>query len=329
LIYEIVVLYTERTNLNHRNLPDMIELKNIVKKYGDLVAVDNISLKINKGEIVGLLGPNGAGKSTTMKILTGFLYPNSGNVIIDGVNMKEDSILAKSKIGYMPENNPLYKEMLVADLIEYALDIHNFDQSRYEERINYVVKATGIQNVFYRPVAELSKGYRQRVGLAQTLVHDPEILILDEPTEGLDPNQRREIRELIKKLGKDRTVIISTHVMQEVEAMCNRIIIINKGEIIKDGSKDEILSGAAGGNAVNLRIKGRKSKIKKSDFSSLNLENISIVEDDEGIAQVHLVSKDAKIFENISEMLKRNDWIVYHIEKQQEGLEQIFSELTQ
>ena len=195
----------------------MIELKNVTKEFDGKIAVDNISLKINKGEILGFLGPNGAGKTTTMRVITGFLVPDKGEVLIEGENMYNNPVKYKSLIGYMPENNPLYKDMLVKDSLNFIMDLHKIEKSKRKEKLDEVVKSTGIQSVYYKPISELSKGYKQRVGIAQVLIQDPEILILDEPTEGLDPNQRVEIRDLIKRMGKERTVIISTHVMQEVE----------------------------------------------------------------------------------------------------------------
>lgn len=223
----------------------MIKLSKITKKYGKINAVDNLSLEIKNSEIVALLGPNGAGKSTTMKLISGYLMPDLGKVEIDGLDLKDNLIESQRKIGYMPENNPLYKEMLVRDAIQFSMELHGVKKSLWKERIDYVVKSTGIQNVYYRPISQLSKGYKQRVGLAQVLVHDPKILILDEPTEGLDPNQRLEIRNLIKSLGKERTVLISTHVMQEVEAMCTRVVIINRGKVVYDESIEKTTQALA------------------------------------------------------------------------------------
>jgi len=304
----------------------MIELKNISRSYDYTLAVDDLSLKISKGEIVGFLGPNGAGKSTTMKIISGFIFPDEGSVLIDGKDIKENLVDIKAKIGYMPENNPLYKEMLVKEAIQYALDLHQIPKERRKERIDYVVKATGIENVYYRPISELSKGYKQRVGLAQVLAHDPEILILDEPTEGLDPNQRAEVRDLIKKFGKDRTVIISTHVMQEVEAMCNRIVIINKGKVIADGNKDEILKAKGGNTVLDLKIK-TGSKVVKKDFTDIKVDEVTIEKID-GMYEIQLVSNSGKLFENLTQLIKSRDWVIYELRERSENLEDVFRELT-
>lgn len=308
----------------------MIELQNIVKRYGSLTAVDDLSLKINTGDILGLLGPNGAGKSTTMKIISGFLIPDSGEVLIEGINIKDDLVSAKRAIGYMPENNPLYKDLLVEDAINMALDLHGVPAEIRNERIDYVVKSTGLEKVFYKPISELSKGYRQRVGLAQVLVHDPKILILDEPTEGLDPNQRAEIRNLIKQLGKDRTVIISTHVMQEVEAMCNRVVIINHGKTVHDAPKDKLLKGKEG-DLIRIKIKTKeKEKIGADSFKKIGASDVKTVSKARGIFEFEITTKNsAKFFDSFSDLLRHNTWTVLELATVQSSLEDLFRDLTQ
>ncbi|CAM1371311.1 Gliding motility protein GldA [Tenacibaculum litoreum] len=205
-----------------------IELTSIVKTYGTQKAVNNISFSAKKGEIVGFLGPNGAGKSTTMKILTGFIKPSEGTVLVSGIDVISNPIEAQKKIGYLPEHNPLYLDMYVREYLQFQASLHNIESSK----VNETIEKVGLTIEAHKKINQLSKGYRQRVGLAAAILHDPEVLILDEPTTGLDPNQLVEIRQLIKELGKDKTVLLSTHIMQEVEAMCERVIIINKGEIV-------------------------------------------------------------------------------------------------
>lgn len=205
-----------------------IELTSIVKTYGTQKAVNNISFSAKKGEIVGFLGPNGAGKSTTMKILTGFIKPSEGTVLVSGTDVISNPIEAQKKIGYLPEHNPLYLDMYVREYLQFQASLHNVENSK----VNETIEKVGLTIEAHKKINQLSKGYRQRVGLAAAILHDPEVLILDEPTTGLDPNQLVEIRQLIKELGKDKTVLLSTHIMQEVEAMCDRVIIINKGEIV-------------------------------------------------------------------------------------------------
>lgn len=207
-----------------------IEVKNITKLYGEQKALDSISFSISKGEIVGFLGPNGAGKSTLMKILTTYLFADEGEASVNGFDVLTQSKQVQQSVGYLPEHNPLYLDLYVREYLEFNADLHKVSKSKIEE----VIQLTGLTPESHKKIGELSKGYRQRVGLATALLHNPEVLILDEPTTGLDPNQLVEIRELIKNIGKDKTVFLSTHIMQEVEAICDRIIIINKGKIVED-----------------------------------------------------------------------------------------------
>ncbi len=214
-----------------------IQVENITKKYGEQEALKSINLSLNKGEIVGLLGPNGAGKSTLMKILTTYITPTSGQAVVNGYNINENTLDVRRSIGYLPEHNPLYLEMYVREYLFYNADIYKVDRKKVEN----VITQTGLTSHANKKIGELSKGYRQRVGLATALLHNPEVLILDEPTTGLDPNQLIEIRELIKEAGKEKTVLLSTHIMQEVEAMCDRVIILHKGTIVLDKRIDELI----------------------------------------------------------------------------------------
>lgn len=213
-----------------------IQLVNVTKSYSKLTAVNKINLTVDQKEVVAILGPNGAGKSTLMKLISGFLAPNEGEIKIFEQDLNSNMLKLQKKIGYMPENNPLYSHMSVYESIFSSASLQGLRRSEIKEKMHFAISATGLKEVIHKPIANLSKGFKQRVGLAQVLVHDPEILLLDEPTEGLDPNQRLEIRNVIKEIGKKRTVLISTHVMQEVEAMCTRVVIINKGKVIFDKS---------------------------------------------------------------------------------------------
>lgn len=219
----------------------MIEIKGITKKYGEQYALNNINFTIREGEIVGLLGPNGAGKSTLMKILTCFIPPTSGDALILGHSILEDTLEIRRSIGYLPEHNPLYTEMYIREFLRFIAGIYNIPNAK--QRVEEIIHITGLEPEANKKIAMLSKGYRQRVGLAQALIHEPKILILDEPTTGLDPNQIEEVRNLIRKVGKDRIVLLSTHIMQEVEAMCSRAIIIHHGNIVADESLDGIKPG--------------------------------------------------------------------------------------
>jgi len=214
-----------------------IQVDNIVKKYGEQEALKSISFSLNKGEIVGLLGPNGAGKSTLMKILTTYIKPTSGNATVNGYDIDEETIKVRQNIGYLPEHNPLYLDMYVREYLLYNASIYKVDK----DKIEGLIEQTGLSSHANKKIGELSKGFRQRVGLAAALLHDPEVLILDEPTTGLDPNQLIDIRELIKKVGKEKTVLLSTHIMQEVEAMCDRVIILHQGSIVLDKKMDALI----------------------------------------------------------------------------------------
>lgn len=213
----------------------MIEIKNLTKKFGQNLVLDNISFSVGKGEILGFLGPNGAGKSTTMKIITSFWTPTSGQVLIHGLNTAENSLLTRKNIGYLPETVPLYDDMKVFEYLKFIAEIRGLDKSKIKNRIKEVILICGLNKVLRKPIEELSKGYRQRVGLAQAIMHEPDILILDEPTTGLDPNQIVEIRDLIKTIGREKTVIFSTHILSEVSATCDRVIIINNGRLVGEG----------------------------------------------------------------------------------------------
>ena len=236
-----------------------IQIDSLSKVYGTQKAVNNISFKAEKGEIVGFLGPNGAGKSTTMKILTGFLKPTDGIVLVNDINVIENSIDVQKSIGYLPEHNPLYLDMYVREYLQFQTSIFKTPRSKIEE----IISKVGLDDEASKKINQLSKGYRQRVGLAAAILHDPEVLILDEPTTGLDPNQLVEIRELIKDLGKDKTVLFSTHIMQEVEAVCNRVIIINKGEIVVDKPLRELKTSSEQVIRVTFDYKLEEQFIKR------------------------------------------------------------------
>lgn len=229
-----------------------IEISHLTKQYGEQKALDDVTLSIHKGEITGLLGPNGAGKSTLMKIVTCFIPPTSGEVWVEGFNVREHSLEIRKKLGYLPENNPLYPEMYIREYLEFVAGIYKLSNIR--ARIDEVIEITGLGPEIHKTIGKLSKGFRQRVGLAQALLNDPPVLILDEPTSGLDPNQIVEIREVIKKAGRNKTVVMSTHIMQEVEAVCDRVIIINKGRIVADDTTENLGRYTGGGRIIQVEF---------------------------------------------------------------------------
>ncbi len=231
-----------------------IQIENLTKRYGAQTAVDNISFEVRTGEVLGFLGPNGAGKSTSMKMITGYLGIGEGDIIIGGRSIKDAGDELKKFIGYLPENNPLYLDMPVIDYLEFCAALQGVVKENISSRVREMVRVCGLNNEKHKKIGELSKGYRQRVGLAQAMVHDPQILILDEPTTGLDPNQIVEIRKLIRELGKEKTVILSTHILPEVEATCDRILIINRGTIVADGTADTLRKQAAGNELLKIQV---------------------------------------------------------------------------
>ena len=297
-----------------------IEVKNLSKFYGEQAAVNDISFSIKKGEIVGFLGPNGAGKSTTMKILTGFIPSTNGEVRICGLEVDVDSLETRKKIGYLPENNPLYLDMYVREYLEFVGNIYKVPNLK--QRVNEMIHQVGLEVEQNKKIGMLSKGYRQRVGLAQAIIHDPEVLILDEPTTGLDPNQLVEIRELIKRIGKSKTVILSTHIMQEVSAICVRVIIIKQGKIVAD-DKAEDLQFEENKQVVYVEFEG--------DFSKNQLKKMS------GITTVENVGENSWLIESdnsldlrkfIAQFAQKNNLLVLTLRKEEKTLEEVFKELT-
>jgi ABC-2 type transport system ATP-binding protein len=304
-----------------------ILIENLTKKYGTQKAVDNLSLKVPTGEILGFLGPNGAGKTTTMKIITNFISADAGEVYIGGMSVKENPNEIKRHIGYLPENNPLYPEMPVIDYLEFCARIHGIEKSLVSSRIAKMIKITGLDKEKHKKIAELSKGYRQRVGLAQAMIHDPEILILDEPTSGLDPNQIVEIRKLIRELGKEKTVILSTHILPEVEATCDRIFIINKGKIVADGTADSLRKQAQGTAILKVRIEdGEANQI----FKSLQkLSSVSVVDfADRKMNRFDLHCKSEDVQRQVFKLCVDNKWVLTEMTPFETKLEDIFRELT-
>lgn len=311
----------------------MISVKNLTKYYGDFQALKGISFEIKSGEIVGILGPNGAGKSTTLRILTCYLNPTDGDAIIDGKSILDDEINVKKTIGYLPESAPLYNDMCVFDYLVYMADIQDLDKSKLNERLDYVVDVCSLKEVISKPIGELSKGYKQRVGLAGSIIHDPKILILDEPTNGLDPNQIVEIRELIKELGKEKTVLVSTHILSEVEATCSRAIIINKGDIIADDTPRNLSSSFANHNkstTVKMSIKTSDNieTIKEKLSNIKDIYKVEIEEFSNDIKEVSIYSNSEEPRDEIYRFIKNTDWIIYEMTKVKENLETVFHTLT-
>ena len=307
-----------------------IRVLNLRKKYGETEALKGISFDVDKGEIVGFLGPNGAGKTTTMKILTCFMAAESGEAHVAGHDCFKESLTVRRKIGYLPENNPLYLDMTVYEYLRYMAELHDVPANKLFDRIKEVIVDCGLTDKLHMPIGTLSKGFRQRVGLASTLIHDPEILILDEPTVGLDPNQIVEIRNLIKTLGKEKTVILCSHNLTEVELTCNRIIIINEGKIVASGTPAELKGLVEGHANIRLTVKGDKTKV------TMLLRDIDGVKEvacqqtrEKGAYAYELVTvKNKDLREKIIEAIFKNEYKLLEIHRESVSLEEIFNQVT-
>jgi len=305
-----------------------INVRNLVKEYGSQRAVDDISFEVRTGDILGFLGPNGAGKSTTMKIITCYLRPNSGSVDLDGYNIEDHANEVRRRIGYLPENNPLYLEMSIVDYLAYSAALNQVEKNRINSRVREMIEITGLTKERHKLIGELSKGYRQRVGLAQALIHDPDVLILDEPTTGLDPNQIVEIRSLIKEIGKEKTIMLSSHILQEVEATCDRIIIINQGKIAADATTADLKRRASGAERVRVQIAANGSAVGDA---LLALPGVSAIERDHDTKE-DLWVIDSKpnqpVREQIFKLCVENNWILMQMTPVHTSLEDIFRQLT-
>ena len=311
----------------------MISVKNLTKYYGDFQALKGISFEIKSGEIVGILGPNGAGKSTTLRILTCYFNPTSGDAIIDGKSILDEENNVKKIIGYLPESAPLYNDMCVFDYLVYMADIQELERSKLNERLHYVVNVCGLKEVISKPIGELSKGYKQRVGLAGAIIHDPKILILDEPTNGLDPNQIVEIRELIKELGKEKTVLVSTHILSEVEATCSRAIIINKGNIIADDTPENLSLNFGNNNKsstikISIKTNDNIESVKEKLLNVSDIYKVEMEDNFNNIKELTIYSNSEEPRDEIYRFIKSTDWIIYEMTRVKENLETVFHTLT-
>ena len=298
-----------------------IEVKSLTKVYGEQKAVDNISFAVGKGEIVGFLGPNGAGKSTTMKIVTGYLLADAGDVSVCGIDVKEQPLETKKKIGYLPEANPLYFDMYVREYLDFIADVHQVKNKK--QTIEEVIATVGLTPESKKKIGQLSKGYKQRVGLAAALIHNPEVLILDEPTSGLDPNQIIEIREVIKQLGQDKTVLFSSHILQEVEAICNRVVIINKGKLVADDTLSVLRSQSQNSNTIRVTF---KEKIEAAILTSLGgVQSVNNINTNEWELVCSNLNETKRLLLELS--LQHNLNIV-SLQSGEQSLEEVFRTLT-
>lgn len=309
----------------------MIHVEGLAKYYDDFCAVDHIDLDIQKGEIVGLLGPNGAGKTTTLRMLTGYFAPSAGQIKVQSFSMDDNPLAIKRLIGYLPESAPLYHSMLVYDYLDHVARIRGLKGADKEKRLQELADMCGLRGIMHQTIATLSKGLKQRVGLAHAMMSDPEILILDEPTSGLDPNQIVEIREIIKEIGKAKTVILSTHILSEAEAACDRIVIINKGRIILDGSTQTLTSARGQAGRVHLSLLGARTDDVCDRLRQVEgVKEVTVLDgDDAGPTRVAVTCRQgADIRAELYAAIKATDWVLVEMTRETKTLETLFGELT-
>jgi ABC-2 type transport system ATP-binding protein len=305
----------------------LLSLDDISKRFGAVVAVDGVNASVDRGEVVGFLGPNGAGKSTTMRMITQFLEPDQGGIRLDGVPLTQAGREAKRRIGYLPENNPLYTDMLVSDYLGFIVRLREIPRPARRAAIDRAVAQTGVESVYYRSIGELSKGFRQRVGLAQAIVHEPDLLVFDEPTEGLDPNQRVEIRRLISDLGRERTVILSTHVLSEAQHTCSRLLIINRGRLVADGPVGQLVAQAQGLAQVAVEIAGAGVA-----DAIRTLPGVAAVEErgaHDGRVRLGVSARgEDDVRPAIFQLAHERGWTLYELHEEGGSLEALFRQLT-
>jgi gliding motility-associated transport system ATP-binding protein len=309
----------------------MIQVDNLTKYYDDFCAVDQISLHIAKGEIIGLLGPNGAGKTTTLRMLTGYFKPSSGDIRVKDHSVHENPLLVKHLIGYLPESAPLYKGMLVFDYLDHVARIRGLRGPARLKRLHELADMCGLRDIMHKTIETLSKGLKQRVGLAHAMMSDPEILVLDEPTSGLDPNQIVEIREIIRKIGEEKTVILSTHILSEAEATCSRVVIINNGKIIADGSTQDLQTSAGGSHTIRIGLGGADSADIDERLKAVpGVQKVEpVTTDNTATARVNVICEgDGDPRPALYAAIKATDWVLLEFHQETKTLETIFRELT-
>ena len=307
----------------------MIHVENLSKNYGHIKAVKSISFDIGDGEIVGFLGPNGAGKSTTIKVLTGFLAPTSGSISINGMDIIENELEVQKCIGYLPELNPLYTEMVVYDYLQFIASVRNIKGKQFSQALGRVIEQCGLKGILHRHIGNCSKGYKQRIGLAASMIHDPKILVLDEPVSGLDPNQIVEIRELIKGLGREKLVLMSSHILQEIQATVDRIIILNKGKIVADGTSENLISNSKAKTTLNMEIiNATKESVEemKAVVPSVDLVNFSDAGESSNVQLEYPPENDPR--KDIFSYGVEKGWVILEMATTKSNLEDLFRNLT-
>lgn len=307
----------------------MVQVKNVTKKYGSFVAIKNLSFDIKHGEVIGLLGPNGAGKSTTMNMLTGFIEPTEGSITINGNDIVKNAREAKKSIGYMPENVPLYLDLTVKEFVKYMAELKLVSRKERNKQVEEIIKETGLQEVRNKLIRNLSRGYKQRVSMAGALVGKPEILILDEPTVGLDPKQIVEIRELIKKLGKDHTIIISSHILSEISQICEKVIIINKGEIVAIDTPNNLENMVDENNSIIITVEDSENKMQNLNTKIKEISKIELMKDNQDGTKQYLIyaNQNIDLRKTLFDVLPKENITIFELRKSEPTLEEAFMKL--
>lgn len=307
-----------------------VEIKNLSKRFGPIVAVDDVSFAVHRGEVLGFLGPNGAGKSTTMKMITGFLTPDSGTVIIEGDDIALAPVAAKKRIGYLPEGAPLYADMTPAGFLNFIAEVRGFRGEEKRHRLDETIAKVNLEQVLGQPIGTLSKGFKRRVGLAQAIFHDPEVLILDEPTDGLDPNQKHEVRTLIRNMAKEKVIVLSTHILEEVEAVCSRAIIIARGRLVCDGTPAELEARSRVHNAVILALRGGAVNGTRDELRALSgVKSVELLAEVDDLARFRVYPKDGQsLVTTISQAARERSWKVEELSVERGRLDEVFRSVT-
>ena len=308
----------------------MIEIRNLTKQFGPLKAVDDISLTVAPGEVLGFLGPNGAGKSTTMKMITGFLAPDAGSIRVGGADVAADPMAVKRRIGYLPEGAPLYGDMTPRGFLDFVAEVRGFRGAERRRRVDEAVERTSLESALEKPIETLSKGFKRRVGLAQAILHDPEVLILDEPTDGLDPNQKHDVRELIRSMARDKVIVLSTHILEEVEAVCTRAVIIAAGQLVFDGTPEALMARSRLHNAVTLSVRVPDAEEARSAIAGLGgVAAVEVLASDDGTATLQALASDgASLATTVSELTRDRGWQVEGLIVERGRLDEVFREIT-
>jgi ABC-2 type transport system ATP-binding protein len=310
----------------------MVEIRDLCKHFGPFTAVNNISFQVQQGEVLGFLGPNGAGKSTTMKMITGFLAPSSGSIIVGGDEISENPLAVKKRIGYLPEGAPAYPDMTPKDFLDFIASLRGFRGEKKKQKVAETIKRVNLESVLLQPIETLSKGFKRRVGLAQAIIHDPEILILDEPTDGLDPNQKNEVRTLIKNMAREKVIILSTHILEEVDAVCSRAVIIANGRVVADGTPSELKSRSAFHNCITITIKGstlNSSDVRHKLLSIPQIEKLETIrEEDSELSFLLFPVRGRSAINEVSQQAKSHGWDVTELHMEKGRLDEVFRAIT-